>query len=1264
MLRVLVLLAAFGSVASGAPSEQQRAHAELVQVELPELRARQESANERQSAAARWFAGEGLLELAFPDLADAPLTDPLYLSGRLTVLQRRAEARAKERVAPFPVNLSSRDLRTAKAARDACLDAEDRADSLEHRMISGVRAGLEQHPGLAGPALVEARAQLRSVRPSEGESVDPAETGRDALALGEADAAFGRMARTVLRSFVIPDDRSLEAFLAADLAALTSELGALDGSALVVRTPVEEAVLRAQVARLNAGLSVMRPALAAQTMDLLQRWEWAELRGQIADLEATLAAETEASSEPQSGTDLSLDELTAQLAERTEAADEARRVQADEQAVMSAAGKVDTGDAFRLQIRLLEVQLAELRKTRTEDALQRVKRRAELGLAQTATDDQVAAAKAAAEAARARVAEAAAAGEEVDAEARLAEQIAGFREEYARLLSTGKSRHDRALEVTDTISKGLEEQRAAQAAARGLGPLDPRRQAELDRVYVAMRKLVQECRKEVARSEDALQQARSHQEQRSAALPDVGDPAEDASPQLEEWRDVVGEVRVELASQLEAASAELSASLGLLSDAKAARREAALEASTEARSLAKRTFFTELRQEVQEVGPMLLRTARELLALSQRLPSLIVDLSAIGAFIKGSFEFVLVLAGWLFLRSRAGTWATEVGDNAREVRPTDDHYLARVVQFIEARGIAGDWMELAPLLQPVSRRLVDVVTGLLVLKLLQGRVVALELLILGWTVVRTVLLAGGLVHLLVAIPGETRPGMIRSNRGNRDLAAASLRVLILWIGFTRLMERLTLELLDGDRMHDVVGGISLAFGWGLVFAALVVWAPAIQTALARVADDPFSIRLAKPSNTRIFRVPQAGVALVVLVGRSIARFGNQIIEGRGSLGWLRSVMARQSLRASADAPTEMLPAEIIEELSAFEDGRLGFAAERQKICEAFDAWKTEQRRGVIAVTGQRGSGKSRLMDTLPEWLNSGLPVRRAEMDRETIEPEAVLAWLMQSTAPEVERPAEGWTTDTCIEALSGLPPSLFVVDDLHRAFVRAVGGFKALRQVLTVMHAASDRHFWVCGFHGETWAWLEGVRGAVNLGVFRQRIRVDDLDEHRLRDWLEARARAAGLVLRYQHLAATGLRGTDKIRAEERARAAYWRLLVDSSRGNPRVSHSAWLTSLRQGAPGEAAVVLFAQPDSTVLEEAGDMALFLLAAIVVHDGLPVNLLANVLNISVPEVRTICRQLQGLGVLSGDAMDSYYQVVPAWSPVVDRRLRQRHLLHRV
>jgi hypothetical protein len=390
-----------------------------------------------------------------------------------------------------------------------------------------------------------------------------------------------------------------------------------------------------------------------------------------------------------------------------------------------------------------------------------------------------------------------------------------------------------------------------------------------------------------------------------------------------------------------------------------------------------------------------------------------------------------------------------------------------------------------------------------------------------------------------------------------------------------------------------------------------------------------------------------------------------IVEQRSGLGWVRTAMARQSLRNTDDAPTARIDPRVLAAVRRFDPDVVSTDVEAEEVLAEFEAWQDDSRRGMVAVTGQRGSGKTRLLGRVPALMGpqaDGLQVHPIILDRDIFNGDDALSWLMSAVGAPLRD--SRWDVDSAVRVLDGLEPRIFVVDDLHRCFLRAVGGFRGLRDILTAMHASSDRHFWVCSFHGDNWAYLEGVGAAVNLGVFRKRVPMRAMAAQALRDWLESHTRAAGLEPTYDDLATEGWMASDPDRARERARNAYFRLLAEATRGNPRVALERWSLSLRQGEEvGLAAVVLFAQPDSTLLIDGGAHALFVLSALVVHDGLDVTDLSRVLNLSAAACRATCRRLEGIGVLDSDEADEHFDITMAWAPAVHRHLRRKHLLHR-
>lgn len=1262
----LVLAVCVGHPASARRArltpEQAAAVATVEQEQLPALQARQAAAKARVAAIEAWFRGDlDHPSGALPRLGHLPLLDPNLLAATLVQLDAQATARAAERIAPLPAQLPSRQKEQLRAARTTALDTEDHQDTLTRRFVVGLLATTEAAPGLHTTELDAARAALRDLAPAAVDRTElSAEEAAQLRAVGDAVGALEQLQGAVVRRATIPGDTTLaehatEARL--QVSAWLTTAAPLDAP------PISVAAATDRLKRLAP--LVEDPALTKVLEDSEER----RLRHAIARVQQSLA-------EASSRTDTDAPVSTVEVADaRLEGAQrevvEARTAWSELQVrIQDDDNGVDLLDALTLQLAASEVQLAETRVASAEADADRARQAAATTEAAPATtDDDVAQAKADADAALADAERAAEAGAE-RAAAELREQIARFAARRAEVVEARKLREDSVATELGGLSGRLGTQQEDLALALAKGPLEKDRQTDLDKVFSDARSLVSDTRRLFAQRKTDAETLSDEVQAELDTLPAAAAslPGGTDTTLVSRWRDELEKLRLALAGHRDTAEADCDRILGALSRAKSFRRLARQHASTEARSVVQTRFFEELAAEAKEIPDVVDLYIRDLLGLVRQAPTLLLDLGALAAFVRGSFELVVLVLLWAVARDRARQGITAELEALRSVRPGDSSTAARINDLVANRGVSGRWQEILEPTQLLVRHGVDALAGLTLYWLMPTEWHVPRLLLFIWLARKAYLFGTGLVEGLLVLPGETRVGLVRVSITGRRRAVRTTQAIFGLFLIEAVLSTVVLAVLDADRLHDLVQGLATAAAWALTVVLLHVWAEDIQEALQAEADDPLAQRLAKPPPSPLLRFVWGGAALVLLLARKGAVLATNIIEQRAGLGWVRTAMARQSLKTAADAPTRRLPRELTHTLALFDPTGLSLDAPLDALTAEYTAWCDDCRRGMVAVTGARGAGKTRLLARLPERLGpdapDGLPLFAITLDRDIFDAGPALDWLLQTAGVEQPPPPGGWTIDSAHQALVALPRAVFVVDDLHRCFLRAVGGFLGLRQLLTVMHATSDHHFWVCAFHGDNWAFLEGIGDTVNLGVFRSRVRLAPLPAEVLGDWLEAHTRTVGLEPGYDDLAADAWAATDPDRARQRARSSYFRLLAEATRGNPRVALDVWVRSLRAGVePGTASVVLLDTPPVSRLADGGEHALFVLAALVIHDGLGVSDLVRVLNLDTATCRATCRRLESVGVLVSDDDDEHFDITMPWSAVVHRHLRQKHLLHR-
>ena len=235
---------------------------------------------------------------------------------------------------------------------------------------------------------------------------------------------------------------------------------------------------------------------------------------------------------------------------------------------------------------------------------------------------------------------------------------------------------------------------------------------------------------------------------------------------------------------------------------------------------------------------------------------------------------------------------------------------------------------------------------------------------------------------------------------------------------------------------------------------------------------------------------------------------------------------------------------------------------------------------------------------------------------------------------------------------------------MHRLFLRTVGRYAPLDSVLAVMQATGNTHLWVVTMHEPSWTFLHGLAEVGNIAVFKTRVQLSNLNPKSLQQWLEGHTLRAGYTVNFNTLLSRGTRGgPDHVRRLERATTAYWRLLAESSHGNPSVALRLWIESLFQNQEENTlGIHLFEANEAEDIEHLADNHLFALTALVLHDEMNVEELHAALNLSESAVRAVCRHLEQKGLISENAARRY-KVRLNWLPAVERLLRRRSFLHR-
>ena len=643
-------------------------------------------------------------------------------------------------------------------------------------------------------------------------------------------------------------------------------------------------------------------------------------------------------------------------------------------------------------------------------------------------------------------------------------------------------------------------------------------------------------------------------------------------------------------------------------------------------------------------------------------PRRVTDFDSIGRLLRLSFDLLVLALVWLFVRNQAAGWLRR-GIDATRKKEVSRYGFFRRPQPIAARE-----------LETVAHYATDAVGAFVLHRLLLPRTETLALLTLvwvGWALLKCVPVA---IRLLLPLLGRVLDPLEADNELPADVLALGERTsnwFLRWWILSRIAAFIAVPLLQADRLLQLVTSLSWAIFLLLFVIALALWTPWVRHFIANLADQSsITAWLSRPVRSKLRRLARSAIGAVYILLRLVF----WALVDRGWLSGSGRSIALSQLEL-ADASAVLLSPDDRERIRATETHCIERTQELDTLRKAFQGWLRERRSGIVIVIGDNGMGKSVFLDQAASVLESAasdievtkltLPVRqRSDSLREQ------LAWLTDPLAIKIPDKANQSTLQkTIVEHLESLPPRVFLVDDLHFLLRRTVGGFDVLALARNIIQACADEHFWVLTLHRPAWIYIDGVSSAMKLAS-RERIELPPLDADELGETLVDRARATGFDPEFRSLLKGRRPHADTEKLEHKARRLYWRLVSQASLGNPRVVADFWLASLGE-ANGDAPdangdrkplpVYLFAGHGDDEVERMSDEYLFLLSALVVHDGLKVEDLSDVLNVTRSKVRVACQHLESLGLIN--CIERRCLVTTQWQPTVARVLGRRNLANR-
>ena len=459
--------------------------------------------------------------------------------------------------------------------------------------------------------------------------------------------------------------------------------------------------------------------------------------------------------------------------------------------------------------------------------------------------------------------------------------------------------------------------------------------------------------------------------------------------------------------------------------------------------------------------------------------------------------------------------------------------------------------------------------------------------------------------------------------------------------------------------------------WAAAFFAfyfLVLWGAHIEHAYERLQEGKSTrgvlARMVRASRDHFYGVFVIAAALVVVLMDRIANFGRQYLTSRNAMRKLSAFFFRRQVERHAqeqgkvlDRRRRDLPPELLEH---FPMGPLEPSAKPMRpelmdeLAELFASWKEEHSDGSVAVVGRTGMGKSTVLQLVERELQ--VSVFYGDVRTKITRPAKVVSWLAEvfsiSPKPSSER--------DLIKRIREDRTQVVAVDNCHNLFLRRVGGFEGWESFLRVVNETCDNVFWILAFNQAAFDYLNAITGHSNY--LRRIFVLPRWTERQIRRDIMMKMRRGRVGVSFSDLLMARLQGISMSTQLGRTSSGNFRMLWDFTGGIPRLASHFWLDSL---VPEQEAkmvrVHLFSTPDRDELERLSTDMLFVLTAIAEHENLTRQEVIVTTSLPADFCNFACRYCLEEGYLKLNRDTNRLRLNWRWQQPIHRFLRRKRLL---
>ncbi|MEM7550563.1 MAG: hypothetical protein AAF363_12850 [Bacteroidota bacterium] len=334
----------------------------------------------------------------------------------------------------------------------------------------------------------------------------------------------------------------------------------------------------------------------------------------------------------------------------------------------------------------------------------------------------------------------------------------------------------------------------------------------------------------------------------------------------------------------------------------------------------------------------------------------------------------------------------------------------------------------------------------------------------------------------------------------------------------------------------------------------------------------------------------------------------------------------------------------------------GRQKELEKLKEAYKNWQ-EGNYAATVVVGEKWSGLTSFVNYAIDKVGFKHKIVRIPVQRNMNTPEAFFAFCNELFGFDQTKSIE-----ELISKVKSRKGTVVVVEDIQNLFLKKIGGFEALKLLFELINSTNRDVFWVTTSTLYSWQYLE--RTVSISEYFSYVVMVEKLTDLQIKNIVSKRNRISGYKIVYEPTAKDlenkKFKKLNDQEQQEYLRTRFFNRLNGFAASNVSLALIFWLLSTLRIDKNTITIRSFQEPDLSFVATFSMTRIFVLHALIIHDGLSEKQLAEVVNTSDKEARLRLLSLVEDGIIY-EKSDTYF-VTPIIFRTIINLLKSKNLIY--